>query len=182
MRRTPLLGVASFTRATIAALLLMPVVASAQDVTEPALKAAFIYNFAKFTEWPADAVPAAKPFVMCVVGDTAVSDALERTVKGRTVAGHPMAVSDVAPAEPQRLCQILYVSQVTAGQAAQLVARLRDVPVLTISDVDGFTELGGIAQFFYERGRLRFSVHVGSATRAHLQISSRLLALAIRND
>jgi hypothetical protein len=160
----------------------MRVLVSAQDVTEPALKAAFIYNFAKFTEWPADVVPAAQPFVMCVVGDAAVSDALERTVKGRMVAGHTMAVSDVAPAEPQRLCHVLYVSQVTASQAAQLVAPLRDVPVLTISDVDGFTELGGIAQFFYEHGQLRFSVHVESAKRAHLQISSRLLALARRSD
>jgi hypothetical protein len=166
----------------IAALLLMPVLVSAQDVTEPALKAAFIYNFAKFTEWPADVVPAAQPFVMCVVGDAAVSDALERTVKGRMVAGHTMAVSAVVPAAPQRLCHVLYVSQVTPGEAAQLVAPLRDVPVLTISDVEGFTELGGIAQFFYEHGRLRFSVHVESARRAHLQISSRLLALAGRSD
>ena len=159
-------------------LLLIRIPASAQDVTEPALKAAFIYNFAKFTEWPADVVPAAEPFVMCVLGDAAVGEALERAVKGRVLAGRRMAVSSVSAAEPQRGCHILYVSGVTAGQAAQLVAGLRDVPVLTISDVEGFTELGGIAQFFFEHGQLRFSVHLESAKRARLQISSRLLALA----
>jgi len=178
MRRTRLLAFAHITRATIVVLLLMRVVACAQDVTEPALKAAFIYNFAKFTEWPADVAPAAGPFVMCVLGDAAVGDALERAVKGRVVAGRSMAVSRVAPAGPPRVCRVLYASGVTAGEAAQLVAGLRDVPVLTISDVEGFTALGGIAQLFFEHGLLRFSVHVGSAKRARLQISSKLLALA----
>ena len=64
------------------------------------------------------------------------------------------------------------------SQAATLVAGLRDAPVLTISDVEGFTQLGGIAQFFFEHGQLRFNVHAESARRARLQISSRLLALA----
>jgi hypothetical protein len=175
------LGFVHITCAMIAVLLLMHVLPSAQDVTESALKAAFIYNFAKFTEWPAEAVPAADPLRMCVLGDTAVGDALERAVKDNTLAGHSMAVSAVslvAPAGPQRVCHVLYVSGVTAGQAAQLVDGLRDVPVLTISDVEGFTEVGGIAQFFFEHGRLRFSVHLASAKRARLQISSRLLTLA----
>jgi hypothetical protein len=178
--RTRFRGFAHVTRATIAVLLLIGVPVSGQDVTEPALKAAFIYNFALFTEWPADVVPAAGPFVMCVLGDAAVGDALERQVKGRVLAGQGIAVSHLAPAAPQRVCRVLYVSGVTAGQAAKLVAALGNVPVLTISDVDGFTELGGIAQFFFEHGQLRFSVDVGSAKRARLQISSRLLALAKR--
>ena len=91
-----------------------------------------------------------------------------------------MAVSHVAPAGPQSLCHVLYLSGVTANQAGQLVARHRDVPVLTISDVEGFTDVGGIAQFFFEQGQLRFTIQVGSAKRAHLQISSNLLALAKR--
>ena len=156
----------------------MRALASAQDVTEPALKAAFIYNFALFTEWPADVVPDEAPFAICVINDAAVRDALLREVKGRVLAGHSMAVSLVPLTGAQQLCQILYVSGVTTGQAAQLVAGLRDVPVLTISDAEGFIELGGIAQFFFEHGRLRFDVRMESAKRARLQISSRLLLLA----
>jgi hypothetical protein len=68
--------------AAVAVILLMPSVASSQDVTEPALKAAYIYNFMKFTEWP-EPLPAADPFVICVLNDSAVGAALERTVKGR---------------------------------------------------------------------------------------------------
>jgi len=79
---------------TVAAAALLRAPASAQDVTEAALKAAFIYNFAQFTEWPVDALPAARerPFVLCVVGDDAVGDALGRAVKERHIAGHVMCV------------------------------------------------------------------------------------------
>jgi hypothetical protein len=164
--------------AALALLVLLQGLAFAQDVTAPALKAAFIYNFAKFTEWPADGLPNAEPFVICVLGDSAVADALEQTVKGRMLAGHNITVSHVAPVGGTRVCPVLYVSGMTTAQAARAVSGLRDAPVLTISDVEGFADAGGIAQFFFERGRLRFSVHIDSAKRARLQISSRLLALS----
>ena len=180
MRRISLLSVASTTRATMAVLLLTHGLAFAQDVTAPALKASYIYNFAKFTEWPAGLVPAAQPFVLCVLGDIAVGDALEQAVKGRELAGHSLTVSRVTRTGLGGVCHVLYVSGVTTSQAAQLVAGLRDVPVLTISDVERFTELGGIAQLFFEYGRLRFIIQREAATRARLQISSRLLALAKR--
>lgn len=165
--------------AVIAILLLTPVPAAAQDVTEPALKAAFIYSFAKFTEWPADAIAPGRPLQLCVLGDAAIGEALERAVKGRMLAGHAMDVSQVPPAGvPRGACHILYVTGVTADQAAKLVAPLSDAAVLTISDVEGFTRVGGIAQFFFERGQLRFSIQNESARRARLHISSRLLTLA----
>lgn len=171
---------APIARIAFVVLLLIPVSGATQDVTEPALKAAFVFNFAKFTDWPAAVVPsAAEPFVLCVVGDAAVGDALERLVKGRVLAGHNMTVYK-SPAAPEQVCHVIYVSGLTATQATQLVARHRDLPVLTISDADGFTDLGGIAQFFFEHGQLRFNIDVASARRAHLQISSSLLALAKR--
>ncbi len=131
-------------RARAAAILLLtPMTAAAQDVTEPALKAAFIYNFAKFTEWPADAMATGAPLVLCVLGDAAIGEALERAVKGRTLAGHSIGVSQAAPdGRPLEGCHIAYVSGVTASQAAKVVAGLRDAPVLTISDVEGFTQHG----------------------------------------
>jgi hypothetical protein len=149
----------------------------AQDVTEPALKAAFIYNFAKFTDWPGE-IPAGIPFMMCVLGDTAVGDALERAVAGRVLTGRPIVMSRVLANGPKRACSILYVSGVSAAEAGLLVAEVRDVPVLTISDVDGFTQVGGIAEFFFEASQLRFRIRIESAKRAGLQISSRLLIMA----
>ena len=178
MRRLRLRGFGRVAAAAIAALLLVQVPASAQVVTEPALKAAYIYNFAKFTEWPAGAVPPGQPLKMCVIGDQAVVDELARLVKNRELAGRKMAVSRLPLTGSPETCHILYVSGVSADQAAHAVAGLADAPVLTLSDVEGFTAHGGIAQFFFERGRLRFDVDIPAVKRARLQISSRLLAMA----
>jgi hypothetical protein len=149
----------------------------AQDVTEPALKAAFIYNFAQFTDWPPP-VSNSGPFVMCVLGDPAVGEALTRAIKGRVLAGQSLSVSLVTTSGLQRMCRVLYVSNITFNEASQLLAGLRDAPVLTLSDLDGFTQIGGIAQFFFEHGQLRFTIQNASAQRARLQISSKLLALS----
>jgi hypothetical protein len=172
----------SIVRMTMAVLLLAPGAAVAQDVTESALKAAFVYNFAKFTEWPADAVPATGPFVMCVVGDEGLARELERTVRGHLLGGRAIAVSMVAVPSLQGACHVLYVSRVSADEAAQIVATLSHAPVLTLSDIPGFTQRGGMAQFFFESSQLRFRIRAESATRARLRISSTLLELARRYD
>ena len=160
------------------AFLMLTTFAFAQDVSEPNLKAAYIYRFALFTEWPADALPQTGPLTMCVVGDTAVRDALERTVKGATVASRMVVVAFGQPDKPLPQCHTLYVSGVSRAQAARLVAGLREVPVLTISDLEGFNRMGGIAEFFYEAGQLRFSLRPDAVTQSHLQLSSRLVLLA----
>ena len=156
--------------------------AVAQDVTEPALKAAFIYNFARFTTWPAD-LPATDSFVICVLGDAAVSDAL--AARGRGTAAHGPAHRHYAAWPPRRRSARAGSSTCRAcpsAQAADVVGELRDAPVLTISNIDGFASAGGMTQFFFEHGQLRFRIHHESAKRAGLQISSRLLIMARPND
>ena len=147
-------------------------------MTEPALKAAFIYNFAKFTDWPQKVLPATAAFVMCVLGDPAVSDALTRTVSGRELVGHRISVSQVSAADPLTSCHILYLGGVSGADATRIVTPLRDVPVLTISDADGFARRGGMTEFFVEDGKMRFCINIESARRPRLQLSSKLLALA----
>jgi hypothetical protein len=150
----------------------------AQHTTEAALKAAFIYNFAKFTEWPQVVLPAATPFVMCVLGDSAVGDALERAVRNRDHAGHGIQVMRVDAGGPLTSCHILYVTGVTASQATSILISLHGAAVLTISDLGEFVRLGGMTQFFVEEGTMRFCINADSATGPRLQFSSRLLALA----
>jgi hypothetical protein len=151
--------------------------AVAQDVTEPALKAAFIYNFARFTTWPADA-PGSDSFVICVLNDGAVAEALQRAVTGKSLTDRPVVVTAVTAGAPKRACRVLYVAGLPMKQVADVVAELREVPVLTISNIDGFAAAGGMTQFFFEHGQLRFRIHLESAKRAGLQISSRLLIMA----
>ena len=159
----------------------MPPVASAQDVTEAALKAAFIYKIVLFTEWPTP-LSGSDPFVICVAGDPAVAETLERVVKGRELTGHRITVSLVDTAGPKDACRVLYVSGVTTGQLASHVAKLQDSPILTISDVVGFTQAGGMAQFFFVRGQLRFSIRLDVVNRSGLRMSSKLLDFAKRYE
>jgi hypothetical protein len=166
---------------TLAITLLLPVTAIPQDVTEPALKATFIYSFMRFTEWP-DPVPASDPVVICVLGDSAVGDALERVIKGRELAGRRMTVALLAFSGPMKTCRVLYVSGLTAGQRAPLLAGLHGSPVLTISDAAGFIEAGGMAQIFFERGQTRFNIGLPAVKRSRLQMSSKLLSLANRHE
>jgi hypothetical protein len=149
----------------------------AQDVTEGALKGAFLYNFAAFTEWPAEVLPAGSPIQACIVGDGAVAVALERTAKGRRLAGHPLVVT--TPIETAlHGCHLVYVAATSARSASRAMISVAGSPVLTISDVDEFAHSGGIAQFFVDRGKMRFRVNLNSVKRAQLQLSSRLLAMA----
>jgi hypothetical protein len=162
--------------ASLAMVLLGRRVVQGQDVTEPTLKAAFIYNFARFTTWP-DA-PAGDSFVICVLNDTAVADALRRAVTGKSLTDRPISVTVVTPAAPKRTCRVLYVAGMPVADVATVVADLRELPVLTISSIEGFASAGGMTQFFFEHGQLRFRIHLESAKRAGLQISSRLLIMA----
>lgn len=152
--------------------------ADAQDVTEVTLKGAFLFNFARFTEWPADALHPDTAVSACVLGDRAVGDAFAKTVKGKQLGGRNIAVTNIAPDGLIPPCHLLYLSGVAESRIAQIVSTLRDTPVLTVSDSDTFTKRGGIVQFFVESGKMKFRINSRSAKRARLQLSSRLLALA----
>jgi hypothetical protein len=171
-----------------AALLLCASIGHGQDVTEPSLKAAFIYNFAKFTEWPQGTLPATAPFTACVLGASAgggasasaspIQVALERTVKGRQFAGRQISVVQMRIDGQLRSCHLLYLSGVTLAQVAAVLEAVRGAPVLTVSDVDDFARRGGIAQMFVEDGKMRFELNLEAAKRSGLELSSKLLVLA----
>jgi hypothetical protein len=155
--------------------------AFAQDATEPALKSALIFNFAKFTSWPQEVLPGNSEFVACVVGSQAVGQALQRAVKDRQLAGHPITVSHRDLRDPQltfRTCHLLYVTGTDPKELTRLVTDLRGAPVLTIIDVEDPSLSIGIADLFVENGRMRFQVDNGLAKQGRLELSSRLLSLA----
>jgi hypothetical protein len=153
-----------------------PAAALAQSAPESTLKAAFLYNFAKFAEWPADAAPA-DSLVICVLTDAATAGALDETAKGRTIDGRKVVVSRVTP-EELRTCHVLYLTGIDATRAQQIVDDLKNAPILTVGDHEQFAQGGGIAGLFVEQGRMRFAINVEAAQRCRVRISSRLLSLA----
>src|SRR6185436_14685279 len=88
----PALGAKGVAAAVVPQLLLITCAAAEQSLPEAALKAAFLFNFAQFVEWPVNVLPARAPLALCVVDDAAVADALERTIRGRAVEGHDLTV------------------------------------------------------------------------------------------
>jgi hypothetical protein len=166
------------TRSLIGVILLVcGLTSTAQEVTAPALKAAFVYHLPNFTEWPPAAITPGNPFSLCVLGEAAVAEAFERMVKGRDYGGRRITVSRLAPAATALGCHALYVAQ-GATRVESVLAEVRERPVLTISDIDGFTKLGGITQLYFDGGQLRLFIDTAAANRAGLKISARLLKLS----
>jgi hypothetical protein len=164
--------------AAFSALLLASAPAGAQGVTAPALRAAFLFNFAKFSEWPADALAPGQRLSMCVVGDAAVADALGQTIKGHVIEGHELTVTVLRVDESASACHLLYVSTSEIKQSARLLLAAKRAAVFTVSDADGFAQSGGVAELIVENDRIRFAINVASAHRMRLNISSKLLSLA----
>jgi hypothetical protein len=153
--------------------------ASAQAMSEPAIKAAFLYNFAKFTEWPADVAPPGTPLSICILGDVTTLAMLQQVVGGRAIDGRGVRVVSMAADGPLRSCHVLYVAGDDARRDAEVFDRLKSSAVLTVGDTDRFARNGGISRLFVENGKMRFAINVDATQRARLQISSKVLALGV---
>jgi hypothetical protein len=144
--------------------------------SDVAVKAAFLYNFAKFTEWPA--LPAATLLVLCVIGDDAVEDALTQTIRGQVIDGHGLEVRRLTRDLAPQSCHVLFVASSDVRLASPMLSEMRAVPILTVSDGSGFARTIGMIELFVEGGHMRFAVNVDAVQRAGLHLSSRLLGLA----
>jgi hypothetical protein len=149
-----------------------------EAASAPALKAAFLYNFARFAEWPADSLPSSNQLNLCVIGDQGVSDALEVIIKGRAAEARALTVQPVKADGPLRSCHLLYVSGLDDNRIERLLEILKGAPVLTVGENQRFAQSGGVAQLIVENDRMRFAINVRAARSARLQLSSRLLSLA----
>lgn len=152
--------------------------AAAQPVSAAQLKAAYLFNFVQFVEWPVHEPPAGAPFVLCVVNDDAVVNALEQTIKGRTAGGRSLAVRRLGAGAPLPACHVAYFAAADQKQLAKVIGTLSGRLVLTVSDVPGFAQLGGMVELYREDARMRIAVNVDALQRAGVRLSSRVLQIA----
>lgn len=149
--------------------------------SEDEVKAAFLYNFTRFVEWPEDAFPPrGAPFLLCVLGDEAFGAEVLETVAGKTVDGRAAAVRQVSELSELSECQLLFVSRSERGRLPEILAALRHLPVLTVGDSDEFVGAGGMIALVLRQSRVRFEIDQTAAERVGLAISSKLLDLAER--
>ncbi|HEY0554706.1 MAG TPA: YfiR family protein [Thermoanaerobaculia bacterium] len=163
----------------LAGLLLLPGVAAAQTAAEYDVKAAFLYNFTKFVDWPPAAFPDANSLKVCVLGDDPFGRSLH-SVAGEQVGNRKLKVVQVDSLAKQAGCQVLFISRSERDRLRQILAMVKDSPVLTVGDTKGYADQGVIINFTLEGSKVRFEINPEAADRGGLRISSKLLQLALR--
>lgn len=147
-----------------------------QTTLENDVKAAFLYNFTKFVEWPSP--PAADPFRLCVLADPEFTRAVDSTIAEESVDGRRLLRVEPQSVDEVRGCAILYVGRGYRDRGARLLAAARDLPVLTVGEGSQFVEHGGAIGFVLENNRVRFDVGSRAVQRSGLKVSSKLLRVA----
>jgi len=153
--------------------------AQAQDAGEYPVKAAFLYNFAKFVEWPPEAMGASSaPLVLGVLGDDPFGSSIDQLVAGKTANGRQLSVRRLKWGQDLGQCHILFICSSERKRVPQILDSLKGTTVLTVGEMEQFSQQGGMIQFVLEQSKVRFEINVGAADRARLRVSSKLLALA----
>ena len=146
------------------------------------IKAAFLYNFAKFVEWPAEAfVDDSAPIIFGVLGEDPFGDILDQTIKDKILNNRKLVIKRIEKfEEDQDLadCHILFISSSEEKLLEKIVETLGDLSVLTVGEMKQFAQRGGIINFVIKRNKVRFEVNVDAAKQVRLRISSKLLNLA----
>jgi len=143
------------------------------------LKAAFLFNFAKFTEWPSEAFPSApSPFLVCVLGKDPFGRVLDDTLQGKSIAERPIVIERLRDMAGARHCQVVFVSRSEDSRLAAIFRALRGSIALLVGETDGFARFGGTIELTLEEDRVGFIINPDAAGRAGLRLSSKLLALA----
>ncbi len=175
MRRRFALVVAS----SVSAILMDAGVAVSQPASvEYQVKAAFLFNFAKFVEWPRQAFARTdSPLTICLAGDP-FDGAVDRIVQGEVLDGRLLRVRRLNPGDDLRSCQIIYVAPSEARRSEEMINAVMNAPVLTVGESDNFINDGGMIRFVKTGGRIHFQINPDAAERASLKVSSRLLRLA----
>lgn len=152
--------------------------AAADEATlEQRVKAAFLYQFAAYVEWPPQSFARPDtPVTIAVMGADALAAELRQVVVGRTVGGRQIAVRPVRPGEPLTGVHILFIGAAESARLGQLTQAAR--PVLTVTEAEGALEQGSMINFILVDRRVRFEVALDSVERKGLRLSSRLLAVA----
>ncbi len=166
----------------LAGLLLLGVVALPAQTTVPKeyqVKAAFLFNFAQFVEWPPEVFPEKETaLVIGVLGDDPFKGFLAEMVRGEKAGNRPLRIEYYRRVEELKQCHILFISNSESNRLEQILARLKNRSILTVGEADGFAANGGMIRFVAAGTKIRFRINNEAARAVRLTISSKLLRLA----
>jgi hypothetical protein len=156
-----------------------PFLLQGQTASDRQVKAAYLYNFAKFVEWPEQAFANSTAAIrLCVLNDRLFEADVHQVVNGKVLGGRPIDVIGVQALEQLRSCHILFINLSDSREARRILEGLRGASVLTVAEMKGFVADGGIINFVLQDDRVQFEVNHRAANRVGLRISSRLLGVA----
>lgn len=168
-------------RVSFAAAILGSAVTPAQTaLPDYQVKAAYLYHFTQFIEWPLPTDNS--PFLLCVVKDGAISAALEQLTRGKTIGSHPLKVDKLNAAAEIRACRVLFVPVSETARTQEYLQAVAESGVLTVGDHPEFRRSGGMIELFLEDQHIAFRLNIQAMQRAHLIASSRLLRLARQTE
>ncbi|HEX3627939.1 MAG TPA: YfiR family protein [Verrucomicrobiae bacterium] len=144
------------------------------------IEAAFIYNFARFVDWPTQAfTDASSPMTIGIFGKNRFGSTLAQTINGKSVRGHPLQFKECGSLAEAARCQVLYISDSEKSRLSKDISGLNGASILTVSETDDFIAQGGMIDLKIIDQKMRFDINNSAAKAAGLTISSKLLSLAI---
>ena len=182
-RENAAVGDLSWFLAIIVALIfaLNPIANSAESSrpSEYELKAAFLYNFVKFTEWPPEEIAkSGQPFVIGVLGKDPFGAALDKVVEGETVFKKPIVTKRFSRLEDAASSHVLFISSSEGNNLSAILRALDSHSILTVSEIDNFAQRGGVINLKKENERIVFEINIDAARHAGLSMNAQLLKLA----
>ncbi len=141
------------------------------------VKAAMLYNFAKFVEWPADSFGGDSRITFCLVGNSPLNGPMQ-SMQGKQVKGRTVSIRQITSPDDVVTCQVLFIPQSEQLRLPAYLQQAKNYSILTVSDMERFAASGGMIGFYEEGNQLRFEISLETAQKRHLQISSHLLKLA----
>jgi len=149
------------------------------ETTGYKVKTAFLFNFAKFIDWPSTSFATPQsPFTICMLGQDPFGSILTDTLQGKVIGDRPLAVRRLKDKSETWRCQIVFVSSSESLHLADIVETVRGENVLLVGETNGFAASGGTIEFTLENDSVRFAINTDAADRSGLKFSSKLLALA----
>lgn len=142
------------------------------------VKAAFILNFARFVDWPADALPPSAPMMIAIVGDGPLVPAMNSVLRGKLANGHLVQVHHPLWSDDLSSYRIIFISTSEETHLPEILRKLAQQSVLTVSDIERFSLRGGVIELVMVGNRVRFDINREPAAAARLRISSRLFNVA----
>jgi hypothetical protein len=151
---------------------------AAQEDLQARIKAAYLFNFARFVTWPAHRLSGpTDPLRICIYGSNRLAETVMETVEGKTIGEHPIETLATPRIEDLRRCHIVYLDEAASGAAVEILRQLSGSGVLTVHEAARPLR-DGIVRFFIEDRKVRFEINTRTATRENLQLSAKLLGVA----